>query len=57
MMNEYQRALTLLTEAADLMDSIGDTLIAAHISTPMALVEDRLHPLNGTTDLDRSPGG
>ena len=54
-MNEYRRALAMVTEAATLMDSIGDTLIAAHISTPLTLVADRLHPLDDVTDQDRSP--
>ena len=42
--DRYQRALMLLTEASDLMETVGDTLIAAHISTPLAMIEDLLHP-------------
>ncbi len=41
---QYRHALALLTEASDLMETLGDTLIAAHIATPLAMVEDRLHP-------------
>ena len=43
-MERYRHALALLTEASNLMDSVGDTLIAAHIETPLAMIEDRLSP-------------
>jgi hypothetical protein len=56
-MNDYRRALTLLKEAAQLMDSAGDTLIAAHIATPLAMVEDRLHPKTDVTDGACTPRG
>ena len=39
---QYRQALALLSEASDLMEAAGDTLIAAHIATPLAMVEDRL---------------
>jgi hypothetical protein len=45
--------LVLLTEASDLMESVGDTLIAAHIATPLAMVEDRLHPPGDVEKQDR----
>jgi hypothetical protein len=42
-MEQYRHALVLLSEASNLMESAGDTLIAAHIATPLAMVEERLH--------------
>ena len=44
-LSEYARALALLEEAIDLMESVGDTLIAAHLTTPLGLVQDRLDSL------------
>ena len=41
-MERYRHALALLSEVSDLMESIGDTLIAAHIATPLAMVEERI---------------
>ncbi len=38
----YLRAQALLKEASAVMDAAGDTLIAAHIATPLALIEERL---------------
>ena len=48
-MSEYRRALTLLQEAAQLMDSAGDTLIAAHIALPIDILQRRLDQFRGTT--------
>lgn len=52
-MEPYLRALTLLQEAADVMESVGDTLIAAHIATPLALLEDRLSLHSDMANRDR----
>ncbi|MES3101168.1 hypothetical protein [Sphingomonas faeni] len=41
-MKNYLRAQALLKEASAVMDAAGDTLIAAHIATPLALIEERL---------------
>lgn len=41
-MDVYQHTLLLLEQAAALMESIDDSLIAAHIATPIALVEERV---------------
>ena len=51
----YLDALTLLREALAMMESVGDTLIAAHIATPLALLEDRLAAQNGMAERD-GPG-
>ncbi len=51
----YLRAQALLKEASDVMEAAGDTLIAAHIATPLALVEARLYPQGGLMDRN-SPG-
>ena len=51
--DRYRHALALLTEASDLMETIGDTLIAAHIATPLAMVEDSLHPPGDVAKQDR----
>ena len=42
-MEQYRLAWALMTEASDLMETLGDTLIAAQISTPLATIEDRIH--------------
>ncbi len=47
-MEEYVRARALLVEASEIMDGIGDTLIAAHIATPIALLDTRLDPREDT---------
>lgn len=53
MVDRYRHALALLTEASDIMDALGDTLIVAHIATPMAMIEGRLHPEGGMANKDR----
>ncbi|MES3152130.1 hypothetical protein [Sphingomonas faeni] len=49
----YLHALALLREASDAMEAAGDTLIAAHIATPLALIEDRLYQHRGGAGHDR----
>ncbi len=44
-MPEYALALALLEEALQLMDDAGDTLIAAHLTTPLGLLQERLDSL------------
>lgn len=41
-LDAYSQALHLLEEAVKIMETVGDTLIAAHISTPISLLEQRL---------------
>ena len=41
-MTEYQDALALMRRAAALMDSVNETLITAHLATPLAMLEDRV---------------
>jgi hypothetical protein len=50
---EYLHALALLKEASALVESVGDTLVAAHIATPLTLLEDRLYPQDDTVPRDR----
>ncbi|WP_164913387.1 hypothetical protein [Sphingomonas sp. UV9] len=52
MVETYLEALTLLREALAMMESVGDTLIAAHIATPLALLEDRVAARSDTTERD-----
>jgi hypothetical protein len=52
-MKEYLHAHALLKEAVDVAESVGDTLLAAHISTPLAMLEDRLYPHDDPTNLNR----
>jgi hypothetical protein len=42
-----------LSEASDLMEALGDTLIAAHIATPLAMVEERLQSQDDVAKQDR----
>ncbi len=46
-LQDYARALALIEEAVILMESAGDTLIAAHLTTPLGLVQDRLNMRKG----------
>lgn len=48
-LSEYARALSLLEEAMELMESLGDTLIAAHLTTPLDLIQDRLSSVEDPT--------
>ena len=48
----YLDALALLREALAMMEAVGDTLIAAHIATPLALLEDRVAAQNGIAERD-----
>ncbi len=50
---EYLHAHALLKEAADVAESVGDTLLAAHIATPLAMLEDRLYPHVDLTNRNR----
>ncbi|WP_380778419.1 hypothetical protein [Sphingomonas sp. R86520] len=52
-MKEYLHAHALLKEAADVAESVGDTLLAAHIATPLAMLEDRLYPHVDLTNRNR----
>ena len=47
-MENYKHALSLLEEAARIMIDLGDTLVAAHIATPIDVIETRLIALHGT---------
>jgi hypothetical protein len=38
----YLHIRALLDEAMHLLDGLGETLIAAHVATPIALLTDRL---------------
>ena len=53
MMEQYRQALALLSKASDLMEALGDTLIAAHIATPLAMVEERLQSQDDVAKQDR----
>ncbi|MCK8455951.1 hypothetical protein SPHN_04280 [Sphingomonas faeni] len=44
--------MTLLREALTMMESVGDTLVAAHIATPLALLEDRVAERTGMAKRD-----
>jgi hypothetical protein len=44
----YRRAQTLLREASDIMETAGETLIVAHIATPLALLDDQVPSHSGT---------
>lgn len=46
-MENYQHALSLLEEATRIMIDLGDTLVAAHIATPIDVIETRLSALRG----------
>ena len=52
-MEQYRQALALLSEASDLMEAAGDTLIGAHIATPLAMVEERLQSQDDVAKQDR----
>ena len=47
-MEAYLHVRSLLDEALRLLDSLGETLIAAHLATPIAMLDDRLDPLGET---------
>ena len=47
-MKNYEHALSLLEEATRIMLAVGDTLVAAHIATPIDVIETRLTALRGT---------
>lgn len=51
-METYLDALTLLREALAMMESVGDTLVAAHIATPLTLLEDRVAAHSGMAERD-----
>ena len=51
-MNEYQDALTLLRRAAALMESVDETLITAHLATPLAMLEERVQVSGARPEAD-----
>ena len=42
LVESYLHIRALLDEAMHLLDGLGETLIAAHVATPIALLTDRL---------------
>ena len=53
-MNEYQDALALLRRAAGLMESVDETLITAHLATPLAMLEERVQASGARSAADIS---
>ena len=48
----YLRARFLLREASDILEKAGETLIVAHIATPLALLDDRVSLPGGSPGRD-----
>ena len=49
-MEPYLNVRALLDEALRLLDGLGETLIAAHLMTPIAVLDDRIDSLGDRPD-------